>query len=89
MTELRLEPSLAGSIVLSQVAAHLQGVRLLGGWEDRRRREAEILEGLKMGCFSFLLPLLFPALLNFLISFTWCHIYLQLLNIRTSEGRFI
>lgn len=71
MTELRFECTLACSAILSEEAA---------GWV--RGREVEILEVLKMGCFSFLSALLFPALLNFLISFTWCHIYLQLLNIR-------
>lgn len=71
-----IQTSLVGSIGLSKEASRLQGAEVLGGGKNRRGTETEILEGMKIVCFSFLLAFLVATLLNFLISFSWCHIYL-------------
>lgn len=72
-------PSLAVSIGLNKEATQVASCWVVGG------REARTLERLKVGCFWFFSTLLAPEL-YFLISFSWRHIYLQLLNIRRLQS---
>lgn len=77
--ELRFQTSLGVSIFLSPEAAQPARCWAAGWMWGQTREKLKSWRDLKS---VDSVPFLLPALLNFSISFSWCHIYLQLLNIR-------